>query len=62
MESALQSENIVFFPSGAEVWFPRGALPSQDSALGLSLDYDDAFQAILQPWAVPVEEPLPDAQ
>lgn len=62
MESALQSENIVFFPSGAEVWFPRGSLPSQDSALGLSLDYDDAFQAILQPWAVPVEEPLPDAQ
>lgn len=62
MEAALQPENIVFFPSGAEVWFPRGSLPSQDSALGLGLDYDDAFKAILQPWAVPVAEPQTAAQ
>lgn len=62
MEAALQPEYIVFFPGSIEAWFPKGSLPSQDTSFGFGLDYDDGLRAILQPWAVPVEEPLSDAQ
>lgn len=62
LETALQPENVAFFPSGIQICFPKGSLPSQDYALGLGLDYDDALKAILQPWAVPAENPLTDAQ
>lgn len=62
MEAALQPEYIVFFPGNIEAWLPKGSLPSQDSTWGFGLDYDGGLRAILQPWAVPMEEPLPDAQ
>ena len=53
MEAAFQQEYIRFYPSGLQVLFPKGTLPSEDTAWGFGLDYDDGLRAILQDWAVP---------
>ena len=37
---------------GLSVYFPRGALPSQETAYGFSVDYEDV-RDILHDWAVP---------
>lgn len=43
---------LKFLPERLEVFFPRGALPSQETAYGFSADYAD-IRDILRDWAVP---------
>lgn len=52
MREAFQPEYVIFRSSGLEVMFPAGTLPSQKSATGLYLEYEEA-EDILQEWAVP---------
>lgn len=53
MEAALEPEWIVLEPGGLYVEFPRGTLPSQETACGWFEEYEKAPGAVLQPWAVP---------
>lgn len=52
MEAAFRPESLVFFPENLEVSFPQGALPSEEYAYMLGLDYDD-LDGVLYDWAVP---------
>ena len=52
MREAFQPEYVIFRSSGLEVMFPAGTLPSQESATGMYLAYEEA-EDILQEWAVP---------
>jgi len=52
MREAFQPEYVIFRSSGLEVMFPAGTLPSQESATGMYLAYEEA-EDVLQEWAVP---------
>lgn len=52
MREAFRPEYVIFRSSGLEVMFPAGTLPSQESATGMYLAYEEA-EDILQEWAVP---------
>ncbi|MDE7220292.1 MAG: hypothetical protein K2O45_11830 [Oscillospiraceae bacterium] len=56
MEAAFRLEYITFSHSGVSVSFPGGSLP------GFGCEYDDGLRDILQPWAVPLKEPLADGK
>ena len=53
MLSAFKPEYVIFFPEGLEVCFPQGALPSQEHAYQIGLDYDESVSALLHDWALP---------
>lgn len=53
MIKSMNSENMVLFNEGIEVYFPRGTLKSQEELYILGLGYDDRLGEILQEWAIP---------
>lgn len=53
MLAAFRLEYVTISSYGLDITFPRGTLPSQEYAYGLSIDYNDGLRAILHPWAVP---------
>lgn len=53
MEAALRPEWVLLSPEYLSVNFPRGSLPSQETAYGWFEEYEKAPQAVLQPWAIP---------
>lgn len=53
MEAALEPEWIILEPGHLSVKFPRGTLPSQETACGWFEEYEKAPGAVLQPWAIP---------
>ena len=44
---------MVFRGEALEVFYPEGAVPSEETALILGLDYTDEVKALLQPPALP---------
>ncbi len=55
MSEALKGDMFVFFPEHVSVDFPPGTLPGEENGYFISLDYKDAPEGFLQPWAVPKE-------
>lgn len=53
MEAALEPEWIIPEREGLSVEFPRGTLPSQETAFIWFEEYEKAPGAVLQPWAIP---------
>ncbi len=53
MLAAFDESRVVFRGEALEVFFPKGAVPSEETALILGLDYTDEVKALLQPRALP---------
>ena len=53
MLAAFDERRVVFRPDALEVFFPAGAVPSEETALILGLDYTDGVKALLRPRALP---------
>lgn len=53
MLAAFDESRVVFRPDVLEVFYPEGAVPSEETALILGLDYTDEVKALLQPRALP---------
>lgn len=53
MLTAFDESRVVFRGEVLEVFFPDGAVPSEETALILGLDYTDEVKALLQPRALP---------
>lgn len=53
MLAAFDESRVVFHGEALEVFFPEGAVPSEETALILGLDYTDEVKALLQPRALP---------
>ena len=53
MLAAFDENRVVFRPDVLEVFYPEGAVPSEETALILGLDYSDEVKALLQPRALP---------
>ena len=51
--SELDESRAVFRGEALEVFFPKGAVPGEETALILGLDYTDEVKALLQPRALP---------
>ena len=54
MLAAFGENRVVFRAEALEVFYPAGAVPSEETALILGLDYTDEVKALLQPRALPV--------
>ena len=50
---AFGENRVVFRGEALEVFYPEGAVPSEETALILGLDYTDEVKALLQPRALP---------
>ncbi len=55
MLAAFRPEYLVFFPEHLELNFPRGTLPSQEYDYIAALDYTSQLTALLQSWAIPLD-------
>ena len=55
MLAAFRPEYLVFFPEHLELNFPRGTLPSQEYDYIAALDYTPQLTALLQSWAIPLD-------
>lgn len=53
MLAAFDESRVVFRGEALEVFYPEGAVPSEETALILGLDYTDEVKALLQPRALP---------
>ena len=53
MLAAFGENRVVFRGEALEVFYPEGAVPSEETALILGLDYTDEVKALLQPRALP---------
>ena len=53
MEAAFRTEYLNFSPDSLWIEFPRGSLPSQETAYNVSVPLNDECKALLHPWAVP---------
>lgn len=53
IEAAFHSGCILVSPGQMEISFPQGALPSQEHAYSLGLDFDDRLCEMMHDWAVP---------
>lgn len=53
MLAAFDESRVVFRPEVLEVFYPEGAVPSEETAIILGLDYTDEVKALLQPRALP---------
>ena len=53
MLAVFDERRVVFRPDALEVFFPEGAVPSEETALILGLDYTDGVKALLRPRARP---------
>lgn len=53
MLAAFDESRVVFRGEALEVFLPEGAVPSEETALILGLDYNDSVKALLQPRALP---------
>ena len=53
MKAAFTPENIVFSPSGIELNFHQGTLPSQEHSYFVAVDYAERLCEILHDWAIP---------
>lgn len=53
MLAAFDESRVVFRGEALEVFFPKGAVPGEETALILGLDYTDEVKALLQPRALP---------
>lgn len=53
MSQALDPDWFVFFSEHVSVDFPPGTLPGEENGYFISLDYREAPEGFLQPWAVP---------
>lgn len=53
MLTAFEESRVVFRGEALEVFYPEGAVPSEETALILGLDYTDEVKALLQPRALP---------
>lgn len=53
MLTAFEESGVVFRGEALEVFYPEGAVPSEETALILGLDYTDEVKALLQPRALP---------
>ena len=53
MLAAFDENRVVFRGEALEVFYPEGAVPSEETALILGLDYTDEVKALLQPRALP---------
>lgn len=51
--AAFDESRVVFRGEALEVFFPKGAVPGEETALILGLDYTDEVKALLQPRALP---------
>ena len=51
--AAFDESRVVFSAEALEVFYPAGAVPSEETALILGLDYTDEIKALLQPRALP---------
>lgn len=51
--AAFDESRVVFRAEALEVFYPAGAVPSEETALILGLDYTDEVKALLQPRALP---------
>lgn len=56
MLAAFDERRVVFRPDVLEVFYPAGAVPSEETALILGLDYTDSVKTLLRPRAVPEGE------
>lgn len=54
MLAAFDENRMVFRGEALEVFYPEGAVPGEETALILGLDYTDEVKALLQPRALPV--------
>lgn len=54
MLAAFDESRVVFRGEALEAFYPEGAVPSEETALILGLDYTDEVKALLQPRALPV--------
>ena len=55
MIAAFQPDHLVFLPDGLEINFPLGTLPSQEYDYIAALDYTPQLTALLQSWAIPLD-------
>lgn len=53
MLAAFDESRVVFSAEALEVFFPKGAVPGEETSLILGLDYTDEVKALLQPRALP---------
>ena len=53
MLAAFDESRVVFRGEALEVFYPMGAVPGEETALILGLDYTDEVKALLQPRALP---------
>ena len=53
MLAAFDESRVVFRGEALEVFFPKGAVPGEETSLILGLDYTDEVKALLQPRALP---------
>lgn len=53
MLAAFDENRMVFRGEALEVFYPEGAVPGEETALILGLDYTDEVKALLQPRALP---------
>lgn len=53
MMAAFDERRVVFRSEALEVFYPVGAVPSEETALILGLEYTDEVKALLQPRALP---------
>lgn len=51
--AAFDESRVVFRGEALEVFFPKGAVPGEETSLILGLDYTDEVKALLQPRALP---------
>lgn len=51
--AVFDESRVVFRAEALEVFYPAGAVPSEETALILGLDYTDEIKALLQPRALP---------
>jgi len=53
MEAAFRMEYLNFSQDSLWIEFPRGSLPSQESAYMVSIPFNDQCKTLVHPWAVP---------
>ncbi len=60
MRRAFRPEYIALYPTGLDIMFPPGTLLSteySDCGYGVGGEYSETVRAMIQPWAIPLDDP-----